>query len=94
MTIKKQVDNLIEWYALNKPGHVDTIVLNCSQSTIADLAPCSIEHKQVETKKGIKKIRVYGPRMYRGYKIVRAEKSDPIYKAQEDAFRDAVSPAA
>lgn len=91
MTIKKQVDNLIDWYAMNKPGHVDTIVLNCSANTITDFAPCEIRYENRVKSGKTRKVRVFGPRMYRGYKIVRAEKSDPIFKAQEDAFRSAVA---
>lgn len=34
--------------------------------------------------------RVYGARKYRGFRIALAEKSDPIYKAQADAFQSAV----
>lgn len=33
---------------------------------------------------------MYGARKYRGFRIALAEKSDPIYKAQADAFQSAV----
>lgn len=91
MTIKKQVDNLIDWYMLNKPNATDTIVLDCSASFIAKFAPCSITHKEIEKKGKPLRKRAYGPRIYRGYKIVRAKKDDPRYKAQVDAFRSAVA---
>lgn len=47
MTIQKQVDNLIDWYAQNKPS-VKEIVLACSRGTVAKFAPCEITFRKVE----------------------------------------------
>lgn len=93
MTIQKQCDNLIDWYEKFKPGAVDEIVLDCTLATIRKFCMRDISRKpKSKQKKGapVQYTKAYGPWMYRGFKIVRAEKSDPRYKAQVDAFRSAV----
>jgi hypothetical protein len=91
MTIRKQVDNLIEWYALNKPDATKVIVLTCSPATIRKFAIREVTQGGAYMRNGVERHRIVrGPPMYRGYKIIRATKSDPLYKAQADAFAEAV----
>jgi len=91
MTIQKQVDNLIDWYKLNKVS-VNQVVLDCSMTTIRKFCEREVSQGGAYMRNGVVKHRIIrGPWMYRGFKIIRAEKGSPLYKAQADAFRSAVA---
>lgn len=91
MTIRKQVDNLIDWYAKNGARSGD-IICDCSTSTLNKFAPKQRELvNRIEPKGKSKTITRWSARKYRGYIILRKRKdNEGLYKLQTEMFGAAV----